>query len=136
MWLLARNLAFALLLLFATTTVSASEAEPSTKAHSERYVVPEGDVAELLEFIQRLSVYQPTTAEEDVEHRSKLQPALKQAAEKIITLESDQTSTVYEAAKFVLLAGRVRSLAQAVRKEREKTLVEVKAFVIHLAAYI
>jgi hypothetical protein len=124
------SVAFALLSPFAMTTGNASETEPSTKTQSERYDVPDGNVAELLEFTQRLSVYRPTTTEEDIEHRSKLQPALKQAAEKIVALESDQTSTAYEAAKFVLLAGRVRSLAQVVRREQERTLDEVKAYVV------
>ena len=61
----------ALLLSLMTTTGMASEAEaePITKTHSERYVVPEGDVAELVEFIRQLSEYRPTTVEEDVEHR-------------------------------------------------------------------
>ena len=121
---------FWLLLPFTAPTGRASDAEPGAKTGSERYTVPEGDIGELVEFMQRLSGYRPTTTEEDVEHRSKLQPALKQAAEKIIALESDQASIAYDAAKFVLLADRVRSLAQTVRKEQEKTLAEVKADVI------
>ena len=122
--------AVVLLLSLVTTTGRASEAEPNTKTLSERYVVPEGDVGALVEFIRRLSEYRPTTVEEDVEHRCKFQPALKQAAEKIVGLESDQTSPAYEAAEFILLTGRVRSLAQAVREEQDKTLADVKAYVV------
>ena len=122
--------ALALLFSSAPTIGWVSEEEQRTKTNSERYVVPDGDGTELVEFIQRLSQYQPVTTEEDLVHRSNLQPALKQAAERIIVLENDQTSTAYEVAKFILLVGRVRSLAQAVRKEQEDTLADVKTYVV------
>ncbi len=124
------SVALAFLSSFVAITGWASEDEKNTKTTSERYVVPEGDSSVLVEFIQRLSQYQPTTNEDDAEHRSKVQPAMKQAAERILALESDQTSTAYAVAKFILLVGRVRSLAQLVPREQEETLADVKAYVI------
>ena len=120
----------ALLFSSAPTIGWVSEEQQRTKTNSERYVVPDEDATELVEFIQRLSQYQPTTTEEDLEHRSKLKPALKQAAEKIVALENDQNSTAYEVAKFVLLVGRISSLAQAVRREQEDMLADVRTYVI------
>jgi hypothetical protein len=121
--------AVALLLSIAAATGRASQVERSTETQSPRYVIPQGDVGRLVEFIQRLSVYRPKTVEEDIKHRRNFQPTLKQAAEKIVGLESDQTSSAYEVAQFVLLTGRIRSLAQAVRAEQEKTLADVKNYV-------
>jgi hypothetical protein len=126
--------ALALFSSSAPTMGSVSENEQPTNANSERYVLPDGGPTELVEFIRRLSQHQPTTTEEDLERRSKLQAALKRAAEKIVALENDQTSTAYEVAQFILLVGRVRSLAQAVRKEQEDTLADVRAYVIESAA--
>lgn len=112
-------------ILFIHPTTAGAENETT----SQRYVVPEGDVTELVAFIKRVSTYRPTTVEEDVRHRTESRRALKLAAERILALENDRTSAGYEAAKFVVLIDRVRSLACMARQDQEATVADVLSYV-------
>ena len=95
---------------------------------SDRYAVPEGGVAELVQFIQQRFEYRPSTPEDDIEYRRKCRSALAQAAEKVLKIEKDPKSEANQAARFVLLANRVYALAQADPQGRTQTIAEVKAF--------
>ncbi|NLS95676.1 MAG: hypothetical protein GXX96_26375 [Planctomycetaceae bacterium] len=110
-------------------SVPSTTAGAGNEATPEQYVVPNGNVTELVAFIQRVSTYHPTTVEEDIRHRTESRPALKLAAERILTLEEDKTSMDYEAARFVLLIDRIRSLACLARQDQETTLADVRSYV-------
>jgi len=105
-------------------------AEPAAEKPSDRYVVPEGNVAELVEFTQRLARFRPTTAEEDVEHRSKYRRALQQAAEAIIELEKDKASPAHQAAEFILLSNRAHWISQGTGRDQRQTVADVKAYLV------
>ncbi len=115
-------------LLGVAAAVWAGEAKDAGDKGSGRYAVPQGGVAELVRCIQELSQFQPGTVAEDFEHRAKFRPALQQAAERIVKLEKDKKSEAYRAAEFVLLANRVRWIAQALPQEQRKTLADVKGY--------
>ena len=93
-------------------TAWAGDPPPNGSERIDRYVVPQDDVANLVKFVGELAVFRPTTPEEDAEHRAQFRPALQQAAEKILRLEKDPASEAYQLARFILLANRVRWLAQ------------------------
>ncbi len=120
-------------LLMLTVGLMVPGAKPSWAAEADkaadRYTVPEGDAADLAQFIGRLSQFKPGTVEEDIQHRSKSARAIRQAAERIVKLEEDRESEVRQVAEFVLLTGRIRAVAQAVPQERRKTVADVKAYV-------
>jgi hypothetical protein len=85
-------------------------------------------VAELVEFIDSLSQFRPSTVEQDIEHRTKSRESLKQAAERIIHLESDPASEASRAAELILLSARVSSIAQADPQQQRKTVADLKAY--------
>lgn len=93
-----------------------------------RYAVPEGDLDELMRFIRSISQFKPTTDEEDTRHRSKFRPALRQAAERILKLESDPATEAYQRAVYILLADRVHHLAQADPRSQRHTVADVQAY--------
>jgi len=108
--------------------VWAGDAKDTGEDSAGRYTVPQGGVAELVRFIQELSQFRPGTVQEDLEHRAKFRPALQQAAERIVKLEKDTKSEAYRAAEFILLANRVRWIAQALPQAQRKTLDDVKTY--------
>jgi hypothetical protein len=111
----------------------ANGAEAGDEGQADRYVVPDGDVAELAEFIEQLTRYRPTTPKEDLMYRAKCRPALQQAAERIIRLEGDPSSDACQAARFVLLTNRLRAFAQAAPQEQRKLVADVKNYVTEKA---
>lgn len=120
---------YGMMALTMSLSVPSTTAGAGNEATPERYVVPNGKVTELVAFIQRVSTYRPTTVEEDIRHRTESRRALKLAAERILALEEDETSMDYEAAKFVLLIDRIRSLACLARQDQEATLADVRSYV-------
>ncbi len=116
------------LLAVVGTRAWAEEPKPVDQKQADRYTLPEGGVDELLKFIGELSQVRPDTPKEDIEHRSKFRPALRQAAEKILELEKDQTSMACRVAKFILLTNRVHAIAQGGPEQRKKTVADVKAY--------
>jgi peroxiredoxin len=69
----------------------------------DRYAVPEGDVAAILEFLKGLETYRPTTTEEVLAYRQNARKALETASTRIIKLEKDQTSDAYRKASSIQL---------------------------------
>lgn len=95
------------------------------------YPVPDGGVAELVAFIQRVSQSQPATPQDDIRHRMHARPALRQAAERILELEQDPKSDARQAARFLLMVERVRSIAQS-DPSPQPTVSDVKAYAAEL----
>lgn len=134
---LSRALAVSTLLLgLLSVAVAAAEAEknasiPADQAAAtpvDRYVVPEGDVAALLKFMDELQAYRPTTAQEFQEHRQKSAQALRQAAEKILTLETDKQSEAYRKAQGIVLQTRLQALPNASAEEKRKIVLEIQEY--------
>ncbi len=69
----------------------------------DRYAVPEGDVAALIEFLKGLETYRPTTTEEVLAYRQNARKALETASSRIIKLEQDKTSEAYRKASSIQL---------------------------------
>jgi hypothetical protein len=116
------------LLVSAPPWAWAGEPDAAAEDGADRYAVPEGDIAQLVKFLDSLSQFRPGTIEEDIEHRTKFRKALKQAAQRIVQLESDPTSPASQAATFLLLADRVRSIAQGDPQQQRQTAADVKAY--------
>lgn len=96
---------------------------------ADRYKLPEGDdVAALSKFIVDLRTFRPSTPEEMAEYEKKFIDSLKQAAEKIVTLEKDKSSDAYASAKSLLLEIRLEQVQGADAAEQKKFLAEVKEF--------
>ncbi len=93
------------------------------------YDVPDGDVAELVTFIGRLRRYHPRTVEQDVEYRRRANPAMLQAAERVLTLVNDPDSRIRLSAEVIVLQNRIRRLPGAVPAEQSVILETVKDFV-------
>ena len=93
------------------------------------YQVPEGGVAELIAFIQRVSEIRPETPQEDIRHRQNARPALRQAAERILELDSDPASETRQTARFLVMVERVRSLAA---DDPQQTVEDVQTYLAEL----
>lgn len=118
---------------FAVTAKAADE-KPATSqpaggtaaAPVDRYAVPEGDTAALLKFIEDLQNFRPAP-EERLEYSTKVQEALRKAAEKIISLEKNPKSEAYQQAKGLLLQSRLEDLLTQ-NDDQAKTYQEIKDF--------
>ena len=108
------------------------EKEEAGKKKVDRYAVPEGDVAELLEFIDRVKSFQPRKFEEHLEHRQKSLGAIKLAAERILKLEKDSANPAAQKAMALLLEFRIRDLPQASRKQQGEALEAVHQYLTGL----
>ncbi|MBP88723.1 MAG: hypothetical protein CMJ64_18755 [Planctomycetaceae bacterium] len=103
--------AFSLLLLtalflFGSTSVFSEESDNEKAAKAkpkDRYQVPEGDVAALAKFLDGLMAYRPKTTDEILAYRQKARKAMESAADKILKLEKDKSSTAYRKAVSVKL---------------------------------
>jgi thiol-disulfide isomerase/thioredoxin len=84
------------------------------------FAVPEGGMEELLKFIQDLQAFRPRSAREYQEHRTKSGPALKTAADRILSLEPDESSEAYRVAVLVQLQNRVQNMGPASLDEKKK----------------
>jgi thiol-disulfide isomerase/thioredoxin len=103
--------------------------EAEKKEDKERFVVPEGGVKELLAFVQETFNFRPKTSEEYREFRTKGLAALKEAAEKVkkLATEEDKKLPGYSDVDAVLLYVRVSDTRQAI-KDRDELLTEMKTY--------
>jgi hypothetical protein len=102
-----------------------------TAAAENPYPVPDGGVPELIALIQKVSQVRPETPQDDIQHRLYARPALRQAAEKILELESDPKTQAHQAARFLVMVERIRSIAQCDPDPRQTT-ADVRAYVAEL----
>ena len=112
------------------TKPAGGEAEKPAAAPVDRYAVPEGDVARLLTFIDELQKFRPTTLEEYENHQQKSPAALKLAAERILALEKDPASEVFQKATGYILQSRVQTLMTVSADEQRKISADVLAHVM------
>jgi hypothetical protein len=90
--------------------------------------VPDGGVAELIALIQKVSQVQPGTPQDDIRHRLFARPAIRQAAERILELEQDSSSEAYQAARFLVMVERIRSIAQG-HPDPQQTMTDAYAYI-------
>jgi hypothetical protein len=93
-----------------------------------RYAVPQGDVAVLKKWVERLVKFRPVEAADVIEHERRFRPALNEAAERIVRLEKDHDSEAYQAARYILLGNRVYWLARALPAEQRRVIADVKEY--------
>jgi hypothetical protein len=93
-----------------------------------RYVVPDGDLKALTEYLTSLSQYRPEDPVDVVEYRKKFRLALQETAERILKLETDKKSEAYEAARFIILANRIYWFASAVPWQQRQVIADVKTY--------
>jgi thiol-disulfide isomerase/thioredoxin len=102
--------------------------EAAAKAAAERYTVPaDADVAGLIEFIETVKGFEPTSTKEEVAHRQKAMPAIIAAAKKIVEKEEDESSTAYTSAQGYLLLGRLSEARESTSQERKQLIADAKA---------
>ncbi|MBL7041977.1 MAG: DUF1559 domain-containing protein [Pirellulaceae bacterium] len=94
----------------------------------DRYTVPEGDVSELLKFIEDLKKFRPETPQERAEHQVKAQTTLRLAAERILAQDKDRWSKACQTALRVLLEIRIAKIPEGDRRQQEQTVEFVKTF--------
>jgi thiol-disulfide isomerase/thioredoxin len=91
----------------------------------DRYAVPEGGVDELLAYVEELNAFSPRTREDYMEHQEKYPEAIRTAAEKIMSLEKDESSPAYKTAKDLLLQSRVANIRNASPEEQKSIARDV-----------
>ncbi|MCA9142489.1 MAG: TlpA family protein disulfide reductase [Planctomycetaceae bacterium] len=94
-------LATSLLAAFAVS--SPLQAQDEVAKPVDQYAVPENDVAAIVDFLNRLEAYRPTTTEEVLAYRQHARKALETAANRIVKLEKDKTSDAYRKATVIRL---------------------------------
>ena len=92
------------------------------------YDVPQGDVAALTKFIERLVRFQPSEPADVIEHERRFRPALNEAALRIVKLEKDHDSEANQAARYILLENRIYRLARLVPAEQRGVIADVKEY--------
>jgi thiol-disulfide isomerase/thioredoxin len=99
------------------------------EAKEDRFAVPEGDVKKLLAFLQEMVSFRPKTREEFLEYRQKGQQAMKEAAEKIkqIATDEDQKLPGYNDVDGVLLYARSQDREHS-PEDRKQLLDDLKSY--------
>ena len=91
-----------------------------------RYRVPEtNDVTELMAFIIYLRSYEPHDTQSYLTHRKQMPPAIKAAAEKILTLEKDTTTNAYQQASMLVLVCQVQMLSTLTPEQQRELFVQI-----------
>ena len=96
----------------------------------EVYSVPQGGVAELIEFVEKLLAIQPATVADDSEYRAKFHLALRKAGERLLDLDKDPKSDAHRIGTFILLADRSSRVAQLESPEQDKVVADIKAYLV------
>lgn len=135
-WLLLCSLALTMCMVACAPAGEAHEpdepaAEKKEKKEAEKekgiYAVPEGDVEELIKFIDKVREFQPNSVVEALEYREKGPKAIQAAAEKILEIEKDKSSDAYELASMLVMVMRVNGIPTAKPAERKALLSDIKA---------
>jgi thiol-disulfide isomerase/thioredoxin len=98
---------------------------PEVAPPQDRYAVPEEGIEPLLKFIRELQDFQPQSTQQAVEHRTKSGPALRLAAERILEMETDESSQAFQVATLVLLQSRVQTLHRATQQEKRRIIADL-----------
>jgi thiol-disulfide isomerase/thioredoxin len=101
-----------------------ADAAEDAEAMAARYRVPDTDnVDELMAFIEKIRRYEPRDTQSYVFHRKQLPRAVREAAQKVMSLEKDKTSENYVTASTLVLAAELSMLDDLTPAE-QKTLVD------------
>lgn len=99
-----------------------SPEQPEGAGQSDRYTLPAGDdVASLMQFLERMEEFEPTTRAEAFEHQSKVPQAVQAAATRIVELQKDQSSEAYHKAKAYLLYFELRDTPHQTPEQQRGT---------------
>jgi len=104
-----------------------AQAKPATLAR-DRYTIPQGGVAELAAFLEGAHAFRPTTPQEKADRESRGWIAMKNAAQRILRLDTDHTSSASQLALLVLLEERVRRMAGADSAEQRQAMDFLKMY--------
>ena len=136
--------------LLSATTVRAEDQAPAKKADQKEaaaekdaasddavekakdpYELPAGGVKELLAFIKDVRAIRPTNQQQMLEHRKKMMPALKAAAEKIqqTATPEDKKLEGYDDAMALLLQLRAMAARTGSAEERQQLIDDIKSFI-------
>ncbi len=109
---------------------AAGEDAETKEVAKDPFEVPDGDVKELLAFIQKTMKFQPTTREEAQAFRTKGFAAMREAGEKIQSMatEEDKKLPGFDEVAGLLLFFRTQDARQATPEEREQLLSELKQY--------
>lgn len=94
----------------------------------DRYAVPEGDVAAIVEFLKGLESYQPKTAEEILAYKQSALKAFQTAAKRIVKLEKDRTSEAYRKAVSIQLQLRMSEVQGGNAESQQSFYQDVLAY--------
>ena len=90
---------------------------------TDRYTPPQnGDVQQLVQFVEVLMSFKPATVYEKAEYDGRAPVAVRAACERIIELEMDKTSPAYEMASRFLLQFEIAKLNNGSPKEQRDTV--------------
>jgi thiol-disulfide isomerase/thioredoxin len=103
-----------------------TEKNEEPKNNEAFYKVPEGNVKQLVAFIEKVRGFEPTNVLEVFAHRKNAGEAVRGAAEKIVELEKDKESEAYKMATQLLLQVEVGSLPTATPDEQARIYQKVK----------
>lgn len=105
-------------------------AEPSDSETPDIYTLPpSATVEQLLDVIQAMRSFRPTSREEYRNHVAKAPAVLKSAAEQILELEKDPKSKAARLATAILLQDQARRLRKATPEEQASLYAKVKEYV-------
>jgi len=109
--------------LVAAVGPNALRAEDEVAKPADRFAVPEGDVAAILEFLKGLESYRPTTADE----AQKRQMAFQTAADRIIKLQKDKSSDAYRRAVSIKLQLRLSEVQNGTAESQRSFYQDIMA---------
>jgi thiol-disulfide isomerase/thioredoxin len=112
-------------------TAATEKKDDAKPEQHDRYQLPEGGVKELLAFMKEIQAFRPKTAQEIAEHRSKFQPAMKSAAEKVQQIATDEDKKLegYSDAVGLSLLFRTAESQTASSDDQKKLIDDIKAYI-------
>ncbi|MCA9122336.1 MAG: TlpA family protein disulfide reductase [Planctomycetaceae bacterium] len=120
--------AFALALVIAAILAPIeAPAQDEVAKPVDRYAVPKDDVAAVLEFLNALEAYRPTTTDEVLAYRQNARKALQTAAERILKLEKDETSEAFRRARVIKLQLGLSDVQHGTAESQQKFYQDVLA---------
>jgi len=108
----------------------AEASDDAPEKTKDPYELPTGGVQELLAFIKDVRAIRPTNQQQMLEHRKKMLPAIKAAAEKIqqTATPEDKKREGYDDAMALLLQVRAMSMRNGSAEDRQKLIDDIKTF--------
>jgi len=115
---------FATMLLLPLAIAAACVPGPdSNNTPTSRYTLPkDDDVQQLVQFVDGLMNFKPSTVQEKTEYDAKARVAVRAACKRIIELEKDNTSSAYQMASRYLLMFDIAKLRTASPKVQRETV--------------